>query len=74
MKCVALLIRIHFWFLREIQKDKETLMKVPPKEVIEAAGELVKWYGPRFKYLGEIEDQDVFMFCFPADDMHHFIS
>lgn len=49
-------------------------MKVPPKEVIEAAGELVKWYGPRFKYLGEIEDQDVFMFCFPADDMHHFIS
>ena len=37
-------------------------MKVPPKEVIEAARELVEWYGPRFKYLGELEDQDVFMF------------
>ena len=41
---------------------------IPPKEVIKAAGELVELYGSRFKYLGKLEDEDVFMFCFPDNE------
>ena len=39
-----------------------------PKEVITAAGDLVKMYGPKFALLGERAGQEVYMFQFPEDE------
>ena len=38
-----------------------------PKEVITAAGDLVKMYGPKFSLLGERDGLAVYCFEFPKD-------
>lgn len=43
-----------------------------PAPVLAAAAGLVEMYGPQFELLGQTDGADVYMFCFPDDEVTGF--